>query len=101
MSVAPTPTDTHERLTAEIHGHVQGVGFRYFTRQAARRHGLVGWVRNDPEGTVTVQAEGARPRLDAFLDALREGPDAAEVEEVEARWELATGRFKSFSVEYY
>jgi acylphosphatase len=96
-----TTTDTRERLVAEITGHVQGVGFRYFVRQAARRFGLVGWVRNDPEGTVTVQAEGSRARLDAFLDALREGPEAAEVEDVEVRWEPATGRFKTFSVEYY
>lgn len=99
--MSATTTDTRERLVAEITGHVQGVGFRYFARQAARRFGLVGWVRNDPEGTVTVQAEGPRARLDAFLDALREGPEAADVEEVEARWEPATGRFKTFSVEYY
>ena len=96
-----TVTASRERLTAEVSGHVQGVGFRYFVRQAARRNGLVGWVRNDPEGTVTVQAEGLRPRLDAFLDALREGPEAAEVDEVDVRWEPATGRFKTFSVEYY
>ena len=99
--MATTTTDTSERLIAEVFGHVQGVGFRYFVRQAARRHALVGWVRNDPEGSVTVQAEGPRSRLDAFLDALREGPAAADVEEVEARWEPATGRFETFSVEYY
>jgi len=99
--MSATTTDTRERLVAEITGRVQGVGFRYFARQAARRYGLVGWVRNDPEGTVTVQAEGPRARLDAFLDALREGPEAAEVEDVKARWEPATGRFKTFSVEYY
>jgi acylphosphatase len=98
---ATATTSSQERLIAEIAGHVQGVGFRYFVRQAARRFGLVGWVRNDPEGTVTVQAEGARARLDAFLVALNEGPDAAEVEEVDVRWEPATGRFKTFSVEYY
>jgi acylphosphatase len=99
--MSATATDTRERLVAEVSGRVQGVGFRYFTRQAARRLGLVGSVRNDPEGTVTVQAEGPRARLDAFLAALRTGPEAAEVEEVDARWEPATGRFKTFSVEYY
>ncbi len=97
---APPATVSHERLVAEIVGHVQGVGFRYFVRQMARRYGLVGWVRNDPEGTVTVAAEGSRARLDAFLDALHQGPEGAEVEEVEVRWEPATGRFKTFAIEY-
>ena len=100
MSVATSPA-TRERLVAEVSGHVQSVGFRYFVRQAARRLGLVGWVRNDPEGTVSIAAEGSRARLEQFLEALREGPPSAEVEEVEARWEPATGRFKTFSVEYY
>jgi acylphosphatase len=100
MPAAPV-TDTRERLVAEVSGHVHGVGFRYYTRQAARRLGLVGWVRNDPEGTVTVAAEGSRVRLEQFLGLLREGPVAAEVEDVEVRWEPATGRFKTFSVEFY
>ena len=100
MSAPPT-TETRERLIAEVCGHVQAVGFRYFVRQAARRLGLVGWVRNDPEGTVSIAAEGSRERLEQFLTALSEGPTAADVEEVDARWEPATGRFKTFSVEYY
>lgn len=101
MPTTATDTDTRERLIAEVSGRVQAVGFRYFARQNARRLGLQGWVRNDPEGTVTVTAEGPRARLDTFLDALREGPSAAEVDEVLERWEPATGRFSTFSVEYY
>ena len=100
MTTTATP-ETHERLVAEISGSVQAVGFRYYTRKAAKRLGLVGWVRNDPEGTVTVQAEGSREQLDKLIEALERGPIAAEVEEVDVRWEPATGRFDTFSVETY
>lgn len=90
-----------ERLVAEVHGLVQGVGFRYFTRGVARRLNLKGFVRNDPDGVVTVVAEGKRPDLDALLDALHDGPDLAEVEKVDDVWEAARGRFDSFTIEYY
>ena len=97
---APPATSSRERLIAEVIGHVQGVGFRYYVRQMARRYGLVGFVRNDAEGTVTVTAEGSRARLDAFVETLHQGPDMADVEEVDVRWEPATGRFKTFAIEY-
>ncbi len=94
-------TDQAERVVIEISGHVQAVGFRYYTRVAARKHNLVGWVRNDAEGTVSVTAEGPRDRLEAFVEDLNEGPAAADVEEVDVRWEPASGRFDSFTVEQY
>lgn len=97
----PRSTEGEERLVAEVHGHVQGVGFRYFTRGVARRLNLKGFVRNDPDGAVTVVAEGPRDALDALLDALRDGPDLAEVDEVSEQWETPRGRFESFSIEYY
>lgn len=97
----PRATEGEERLVAEVFGHVQGVGFRYFTRGVARRLNLKGIVRNDPDGVVTVIAEGRREALDALLDALREGPDLAEVDEVSEQWETPRGRFQTFSIEYY
>lgn len=96
---APPATTPRERLIAEVVGNVQGVGFRYFARQAARRLGLVGTIRNDAEGTLTVTAEGSRTRLESFVEVLELGPAAAEVEEVDVRWEPATGRFKTFAIE--
>lgn len=94
-------TEQLERVVIEIAGHVQAVGFRYYTRVAARKHNLVGWVRNDAEGTVSVTAEGPRERLEAFVETLSEGPAAADVEEVDVRWEPASGRFNRFTVEQY
>lgn len=94
-------TEQLERVVIEIAGHVQAVGFRYYARVAARKYGLVGWVRNDAEGTVSVTAEGPRERLEAFVRDLGEGPAAADVEEVDVRWEPASGRFNRFTVEQY
>ena len=102
MLSSPSPPETApERIVAEVRGHVQGVGFRYFTRGVARRLDLRGFVRNDPDGTVTVVAEGQRSALDALVDALHDGPDLAEVETVDVTWESPRGRFGGFSIEYY
>lgn len=49
---------------------MQGVGFRATAVDLARRRGLVGWVRNESDGTVTVEVQGPQPQLDQFLDEL-------------------------------
>ncbi|HXG40531.1 MAG TPA: acylphosphatase [Candidatus Limnocylindrales bacterium] len=86
------------RLEAVVCGWVQGVGFRYFVLREASRLGLTGWVANEPDGSVRCVAEGPRPALERLLERLREGPSAARVERVEARWGPATGTFARFSV---
>ncbi|WP_295624644.1 acylphosphatase [uncultured Corynebacterium sp.] len=63
------------RLTAWVHGHVQGVGFRWDTRARALELGLVGFAKNYPDGRVLVVAEGPRDGCDELLAWLR-GPDA-------------------------
>lgn len=79
-------------------GRVQGVGFRYFTRQTARRLAVAGWVRNDPRGTVTVVAEGPREALERLLAAVEQGPAGAVVHDVRAEWRSASGEFEAFEV---
>jgi acylphosphatase len=66
----------------EIAGLVQGVGFRWFVKERARRLSITGWVRNRPDGTVEVAGSGDRQSLDAFASALKRGPDGARVEQV-------------------
>lgn len=68
-----------------LEGRVQGVGFRAFIRHAAQETGISGWARNEPDGTVAVEAAGARDKLRSFEERLREGPPAARVEHVEIR----------------
>ena len=62
-----------------VNGRVQGVGFRWFVRQAARELNLAGRVRNLPNGTVEVDVAGSEEALAAFRERLREGPPGARV----------------------
>lgn len=61
---------------------MQGVGFRYFAQDAARREGLHGYAANHDDGTVEVKAEGEIEALERFERALRQGPSRARVERV-------------------
>jgi len=89
-----------ERLVAIVHGIVQGVFFRYNTRLVATRLGLTGTVRNLPDGSVEVIAEGPRERVEELLSFLRRGPEAAVVERVDTSWEEPTGVFPDFRIVY-
>ena len=62
-----------------VRGRVQGVGFRFFTRSAARRHGLRGWVRNCADGTVELEAQGEAAELQALVAELHRAPPPAVV----------------------
>lgn len=65
-----------------ITGRVQGVGFRYFTHDAALREGVGGWVRNLPDGSVEVEVEGEVTAVDRVEASLRRGPSSARVDHV-------------------
>ena len=62
-----------------VEGRVQGVAFRYFTQQTAQRLGIVGWVRNLPDGAVEAEASGPESALERFEESLRQGPPHARV----------------------
>ncbi len=65
-----------------VTGRVQGVGFRWFIREAARRHRLAGWVRNSPDGSVELEVSGDDGAFEKFIRAVREGPPGARVDDV-------------------
>ena len=71
-------------VRAAVHGRVQGVFFRDATRQEAERLGIAGWVRNRPDGTVELHAEGPPDAVDALLAFARTGPPRAQVDHVDA-----------------
>ena len=79
-------------------GRVQGVGFRFFAREAAPVESLSGWVRNLPDGRVEVQAEGDREVVDRFERQLRRGPAGAGVEHVEAMDDVPSATTGDFIV---
>ena len=88
-----------QRLEATIHGLVQGVFFRHNTRIEAIRLGLAGSVRNLPDGTVGVIAEGPRKQLDRFLAWLRQGPELAVVERVDVEWKETAEIHTTFRID--
>ena len=78
-------------------GRVQGVGFRVTTASMARRHPVVGWVRNLPDGRVQLLAEGAPEAVKAFLQAVRNyWGEYITTEQGEEQ--APTGRFTSFEI---
>lgn len=81
-----------------VYGWVQGVNFRYYTRQQAVRQGAAGWVRNLPDGRVEAVFEGEEEAVQALVDWCREGPPAATVERVEVRWEEPVGGLRGFDI---
>ena len=86
------------RVHALVTGHVQGVGFRATTHQAALRLALAGWVRNLQDGRVEVVAEGEQASLEAFVAFLHQGPRSARVINVSVQWCVARGETQPFAV---
>ena len=78
---------------------VQGVGFRFFTEDAARREGLGGFVRNLADGQVEAVVEGDVEAVVRFERAIRQGPPLARVDGVAVERPPPTGRFDRFAVQ--
>ena len=83
----------------QIYGRVQNVGFRYFVVLKAGEYQITGTVKNEPDGTVVVEAEGTNEQLDIFLADLKEGPGWARVDEIKVS-ELPVADYKSFRAVY-
>jgi acylphosphatase len=86
------------RVHIWVRGRVQGVGYRAFVQQSAMVMGLKGWVRNVGWDQVETIAEGDKPVLERFIEAVRTGPRASQVEDARVEWEPAMGEFESFQV---
>ncbi|HEY2043183.1 MAG TPA: acylphosphatase [Jatrophihabitans sp.] len=84
------------RLTAWVHGHVQGVGFRWWTRSRALELGLTGWAKNLPDGRVEVVAEGPREACERLLALLRGTRTAGRVDTVVERFSAAQNGLVGF-----
>ena len=91
-------TDDQRTLGARISGRVQGVGFRAWTQGQARKLGLSGWVRNEPDGTVAAVFAGPSAAVAAMVDCLWQGPPSASVTAVETWDEKLAGLPPEFRV---
>jgi acylphosphatase len=74
-----------------VHGYVQGVFFRDSMRRLAAQHGVAGWVRNNPDGSVEAIVEGDPDAVERLVTFARQGPRGAEVERVEVAEEEPEG----------
>ena len=84
-------------VQARVTGQVQGVAFRWYAQQRAQQLGVVGWVRNEVDGSVLVHAEGDDDAVDALVEWCRHGPPSARVRDLAAR-DAAVSGASSFEV---
>jgi acylphosphatase len=85
-------------VEARIQGEVQGVFFRAFTSRLAKKLNLRGFVRNLPNGSVEVIAEGSKDILEIFIQQLHSGPPESLVENVTAEWSYFSGQYVTFEI---
>jgi acylphosphatase len=83
-----------------VSGLVQGVFFRDFTQRQATALGLIGWVRNLPDGRVEALAQGERTDVEALAETLKQGPSSAHVTQVEISWCPPVGNLTGFNIRY-
>ncbi|MCB9016311.1 MAG: acylphosphatase [Lentimicrobiaceae bacterium] len=86
-----------KNLTIRVYGRVQGVGFRYFTQKAARSCGIYGFVKNESDGSVFIEAEGAHEQLITFQELCKQGPARAAVSHIKVI-EGPVMNYHSFSI---
>lgn len=85
-----------KKIVITVSGLVQGVFFRYTTRKVARNLGLKGYVKNMPDGTVYIEAEGEKDKLEQLLKFAEKGPPHANVTNIEYEYRAPENKFKGF-----
>ncbi|MFQ6611757.1 MAG: acylphosphatase [Fidelibacterota bacterium] len=94
------PKQENSGLRLVITGRVQMVGFRWFTVQWAQDLDLAGYVKNQPDGSVLMEAEGPKKKLENMIEELKRGPRGSSVDRVEAEWLPFEHRFRDFNIRY-
>ena len=84
-----------------ISGKVQGVWFRANTKNKADQLGIMGWVKNTPDGNVEAFFEGEKDRVDDIIEWCHHGPSQAQVRNVKCeRRQITSNKFKKFFIKY-
>jgi len=89
-----------KRLESLVSGRVQMMMFRDFVTRNARKRGLVGTVRNNPDGTVSVVVEGDEAKLNDLIAVIHKGSLLARVDDATEKWSEPLGEFKNFDIVY-
>ncbi|WP_339226114.1 acylphosphatase [Oceanobacillus sp. FSL K6-2867] len=88
-------------VSVNVHGRVQGVGFRYFTQHTALECNITGWVKNEDDGSVYIEAIGNEEDMSRFLELIKKGPSRfANVHEMDVTALEGNPKFKSFQIKY-
>jgi len=91
---------TKKRAHLFIEGHVQGVYFRATTKEKALEKGVKGWVKNLPDGRVEAVFEGDREKVNQLIEFCHEGPEHAEVKNIEIQEQQYQDEFQDFEIKY-
>ena len=92
---------SNKRVHIFVKGRVQGVFFRAYTEQEAKKLALTGWVRNCPDASVEIMAEGPENSLEELVKWCYKGSLGSKVESVEKTFEDATGEFTEFKTIHF
>lgn len=87
-------------ISLKVIGRVQGVFYREFVKSEAKSLGVRGFVRNEPDGSVFIEAESNEDSLKKFIEICREGPFSANVEKVEINYLDELKKYPDFVVDY-
>ena len=90
-----------KRLRLKILGRVQGVSFRYYAEEEAKRLSLTGFINNLNDGTVESLAEGEEKDLKSFINWCYNGSPAAQVTNIKEIWSKATGEYEDFNIKRF
>lgn len=91
-----------KKLRIHVQGRVQGVGFRYTTKMLADQLGVTGSVKNEADGSVSIEAIGDDKAIDAFVAGVKDSPSpAGKVSQIDVQPDDAIKERRSFDVVYY
>jgi len=85
-------------VSLKIEGLVQGVGYRYFCQRKATTLGLTGWVRNEPDRSVSAFVEGDRSLIESLIADLKVGPHSSQVTNIHVEWKTFSGEHLDFQI---
>jgi acylphosphatase len=88
-----------KQCTLKVFGMVQGVNFRSETLQKAQKLGLVGFVRNEPDSSVYIEAQGEEVQLKDFIQQCKQGYSLYQVSNIQTQWSNELQDYQNFTIE--
>lgn len=85
-------------VSIKVHGKVQGVGFRFYTQKTAVEMEVMGFVKNERDGSVYIEAEASDETMEVFLHWVSKGPEWARVDEIHVQ-DIPSQDFEDFSIQ--